>query len=180
MDLSDIKTLYLRRQSCREFSDRPLGEELVQEICSTALLAPSATNAQPWRLIAVMGEKKKEVVKALQRLGMNKFADKAQAIVVIAEDKSAGLMKVGSLFKENEFVRNDLGCLSAHLVLAAEAAGVGSCILGWRDEKQLRETLDLPEKTLIPVVVALGYPADGYEIRPKKRKPIEQTFTLIK
>lgn len=180
MNLKEIEELFANRQSCREFSDRPLEIPLLEEICKAALLAPSAMNAQPWKLIAVTGEKLKETVKALQRLGMNKFAGKAQALVLVAEDKSAGVMKLGAAVKENEFVRNDLGILTAHLVLAAEAAGVGSCILGWRDEEKLRSLFSLGEKTLIPEVVALGYPAEGYELRPKKRKPFEESFLLVR
>ncbi len=179
MDLNELRSLYLHRQSCREFADKKLPEDLLTEICRTALLAPSATNAQPWRLIALTGEKKEEVLPALQRLGMNAFASRAAALVVVAEGKNGGFMKVGALLKENEFVLHDLGLLTAHLVLAAEAAGVGSCILGWRDEARLRALLGLGDKTRVPVVVALGYPAEGYPVREKKRKPTEETFSLL-
>lgn len=127
-----------------------------------------------------MGEKKDEVVKCMQSMGMNKFASKAQAAVVIAEGKSGGLLKVSSAFKENEFLRNDLGILTAHLILAAESLGVGSCILGWRNEEKLREILQLGKKSLVPEVVVLGYPAEEYPVREKKRKPLDETFTLLK
>ncbi len=180
MDLKELEELYLKRQSCREFSDMVVPDEVITEICRVALLAPSAMDAQPWQLIAVTGEKRAEVLKGMQRMGMNKFASKASAIVVIASDKSGGLMKVGEIFKENEFVKNDLGILTAHLVLAAEAAGVGSCIIGWRDEERIREVLGLKKNVCIPEVVALGYPAEGYPVRPKKRKPFEEVFTLVK
>lgn len=179
MDLKELETLYLNRQSCREFSDRPLDGGLVKEICRVALLAPSAMNAQPWRLIAVTGERRKEILPLLQRLGMNKFLSGAQALIVVAEGKNSGPMKVGAAFKENEFLRNDLGILTAHLVLAAQAAGVGSCIIGWRNEEKLREALGLGKKTLIPEIVALGYPADGYPVREKKRKATEDVFSLF-
>lgn len=180
MNLQDIEKLYLQRQSCRDFSEKEVPEELIKEICRVALLAPSAVNAQPWKLIAVTGEKMKEVGKTLQRLGMNKFVSKASALVVVVEGKGTMLTKLGSAFKENEFLKNDLGILTAHLVLAAEAAGVGSCILGWRDENKLRELLGLGKNVSIPEVVALGYPAEGYEVRPKKRKPLNETFQLVK
>ncbi len=179
MNLKELEALYLSRQSCREFTGEPLDDALVREICRVALLAPSACNAQPWHLIAATGAKKAEIVKAMQHLGMNKFASEAGAIVVVAEDKSGGIMKIGAAFKENEFVRNDLGILTAHLVLAAQAAGVGSCILGWRDEKELRSLLSLSDKVRIPEVVALGYPAKDYPVREKKRKPLSETFTLL-
>lgn len=179
MDLKELEEFYLRRQSCRNFSDREVPDEVVTEICRAALLAPSAMNAQPWQLIAVKGEKREDVLKNIQHLGMNKFASKASAIVVVASDKSGGLMRAGEIFKKNEFIQNDLGILTAHLVLAAEAAGVGSCIIGWRDEAKLRECLGLGKNVCIPEVVALGYPEEGYAVREKKRKPFEETFTLL-
>lgn len=78
-----------------------------------------------------------------------------------------------------DFTANDLGILTAHLVLAAEAAGVQSCILGWRSRKKLCAALGLPEKTEIPVIIALGYAPEGYELRPKKRKSLEETLTVL-
>ncbi len=180
MDINEIENLYLHRQSCREFSEKPVSEELIQKICSLALLAPSAVNAQPWQLIAVMGEKKDEFVKAVQPMGMNKFAGKAQALIVVAQDKSGGIMRVGEVVKDNPYVKNDLGILTAHLILAAEAAGLGTCILGGRDEDKLRALLGFKKDVHIPHVVAVGYPAEGYEVRPKKRKPLKDTFLLLK
>ncbi len=180
MTLNDMEQLYLKRQSCRAFSDREVDEELIKEICRIALLAPSACNAQPWQLIAVMGEKRAEVAKAVQPMGMNQFASDAKALIVVAEDKSGGIMKFGSIFKENTYIKNDLGILTAHLVLAAEAAGLGTCILGARDEKKLRELLGFKKERHIPHVIAVGYPKEGYELREKKRKPLDETFTLLK
>lgn len=155
-------------------------EEVISEICRVALLAPSAMNAQPWQLVAVMGERRAEVAKTLQRMGMNKFVSRASALIVVASDKSGGIMRAGEVLRENEFVKNDLGILTARLVLAAESAGVGSCILGWRDEEALRTLLGLGKEVIIPEVVALGYPAEDYPVREKKRKPLEKTFTLLK
>ena len=180
MNLQELEQLYLKRQSCREFSDMVVPDELVTEICRVALLAPSAMNAQPWRLVAVTGEKVQEIAKAMQGMGMNKFVSKASAIVVLVAGKESFLAKAGSLIHENEFVKNDLGILTAHLVLAAEAAGVGSCILGWRDEEKLRTLLGLKKTDKIPEVVALGYPAEGYAVREKNRKPLKDVFALIK
>lgn len=179
MDLRDLEELYLHRQSCRSFSNKPVPEELVTEICRLALLAPSACNAQPWKLVAVTGEKAKELAKGLQDMGMNKFASDAPVLVAVVEGKSNLTAKVGARYKDNDFTHNDLGILTAHLVLAADAAGLGSCILGWRNENKLRPVLGLGKDARIPEVIALGYPADGYETRPKKRKSMEETFTLI-
>ena len=179
MQFNELRELYLHRQSCREFTGEPVDEATVRQICEAALLAPSACNAQPWKLLAVTGEKRKEVARCLQDLGMNKFASDAGALVAVCEGKSNLSAKVGSRFKDTDFTANDLGILTAHLVLAAEAAGLGSCILGWRNEKKLHEVLGIPDKVRIPHVVALGYAKEGYEIRPKKRKETDEVLTFI-
>ena len=181
MTLNDIEQLYLKRQSCREFLDKPVPDELVEKICELALLSPSACNSQPWKLIAVKGEKKDELTKAVQEMGMNTFASQAPVLIAVVE----GTVKIvtsfiTSKFKETEFVKNDIGILAAHLVLAAEAAGLGSCILGWRNEQMIREILGLDENERIPLVIALGYPPEDYKIRTKIRKPRGDTFTFIK
>ncbi len=178
MQLDDIRNLYLHRQSCRSFDGREVPEETVRAICETALLAPSACNAQPWKLVAVLHEKRAAVAACLQGLGMNKFASDAGALVAVCEGKSNLTAKLGGRMKGTDFTANDLGILTAHLVLAADAAGVASCILGWRNEEQLRALLGLGDKTRIPVVVALGYPKTE-DIRPKQRKPLSETFTIL-
>ena len=186
MELKDIEQLYLHRQSCRAFDpDRPVSDELLTEICRLALLAPSACNSQPWKLLAVTGEKAKALAAGVQDLGMNKFASDAPAFVVVLEGTGNLSATVGSRFKNTDFLHNDigimtahlvLGIMTAHLVLAADAAGLSTCILGWRSEKKLREILGLPEKVRIPHIVAVGYAAEGYEIREKKRTSLEDTF----
>lgn len=179
MELEDIEQLYRNRQSCRAFDGREVPADLVKRICAAALLAPSACNAQPWKLVAVLGEKRKEVAGCLQGLGMNKFASDAGALVAVCEGKSNLTAKLGGRMKNTDFTANDLGILTAHLVIAAEAAGVSSCILGWRNEEKLREALGIRDPVRIPVVVALGYAKAGDPVRPKNRKPLEETFLLF-
>ena len=179
MELEDIEQLYRNRQSCRAFDGREVPADLVKRICAAALLAPAACNAQPWKLVAVLGEKRKEVAGCLQGLGMNKFASDAGALVAVCEGKSNLTAKLGGRMKNTDFTANDLGILTAHLVIAAEAAGVSSCILGWRNEEKLREALGIRDPVRIPVVVALGYAKAGDPVRPKNRKPLEETFLLL-
>ena len=179
MELEDIERLYRNRQSCRAFDGREVPADLVKRICAAALLAPSACNAQPWKLVAVLGERRKEVAGCLQGLGMNKFASDAGALVAVCEGKSNLTAKLGGRMKNTDFTANDLGILTAHLVIAAEAAGVSSCILGWRNEEKLREALGIRDPVRIPVVVALGYAKVGDPVRPKNRKPLEETFLLL-
>ena len=178
--LDELESLYLNRQSCRSFDqNREVDRELLERICKLALLCPSACNAQPWKLYVVTGEKVKTAVKGLQDMGMNKFASDAAAVIIIAEGKSNLTASVGKSLKNNDFTHNDIGMLTAHLVLAAEAAGLQSCVLGWRNERKLQDALALPKGTKIPLAVVLGYATEGYELRPKKRKDPADTLIFV-
>ena len=180
MDLQQIEELFLKRQSCREFIDKDVPDEIIEEICRVALLAPSACNCQPWRIVVAKGEKKNSIVKSVQGMGMNKFVDKAPVLIALVEGKGNLLTRFGDKTKHTDFVHNDIGILQAHLVLAAHAAGLGTCILGWRNEKEIGKALGLGKNAKIPVMIALGYTPADYSVRPKKRKPLSETYALIK
>lgn len=174
-DVSQLKELYLTRQSCRSFCDQPISKKQIEEICALAGLAPSACNLQPWKIYAVTGEKLAAVKTLLKNRGKAPFVDGVPAILVIAEDTSAAKAFNPAL---PYFAPYDVGEFTAHLVLAAETAGLSTCILGWHDESGLKELLSLPENQSVPYVVALGYAAKGYETRAKTRNSVEDFLTF--
>ena len=45
--------LIISRQSDRRYSDKPIENEKIQRIIEAGRMAPSACNAQPWKLIIV-------------------------------------------------------------------------------------------------------------------------------
>ena len=175
MTTAQLKELYLVRQSCRSFSDRPVARETIEEICSLAGTAPSACNLQPWRVYAVTGEKLPVVKALLKARGKAPFVDDAPAVLVIAEDTRASQASNPAL---SYFAPYDVGEFTACLVLAAKAAGLDTCILGWHDEPELKEKLGLPEGISVPYVVELGYAAGGYETREKIRKPESEILSF--
>jgi nitroreductase len=46
------------------------------------------------------------------------------------------------------------------LILQAEELGIGSCWIGWFNEKALKKEMKIPKDKKIDVVIALGYPAE--------------------
>ena len=73
--------------------------------------------------------------------------------------------KLGCGIKDKDFPMMDLGIASAYITLAAEDEGIGSCILGWFDEKKIKQLTGIPEKKRLMLIVALGYAA-----KPKRKK----------
>lgn len=67
----------------------------------------------------------------------------------------------------------DLGIASAYMTLAAEDEGIGSCILGWFDEKKIKELVGVPQKKRLMLIISLGY-----NLKPKRKK-IRKDFDKV-
>lgn len=56
-----------QRHSCRAFSDKPVGEDMVKALINKAVRSPSGGNLQPWRIIGVTGETKDQLAGPAQQ-----------------------------------------------------------------------------------------------------------------
>lgn len=171
-----FETVVKTRQSCRNFDGaRPVEREKLEAIVDLARNAPSACNSQPYA-VAVVAEEElvKSVAKATQGMGMNKHCSDARAFFVINEEPAGLLAKTGGRLKDQDFASVDIGILCAHIVLAATDCGLSTCIIGWFDEKRLKELLNIDEKKRVRLVIAAGYAAAGDPLREKKRKEKEK------
>ena len=161
------------RESCRDYLTKPVEPEKLEQCLRAARLAPSACNSQPWHFTVVTGEKARQTAKLTQGMGMNKFTDNVPAFIVITEEKASLTARVGGAVKSQEYAQMDIGLAAAHLCFAALDQGLSTCILGWFDEKGLRELLGIPQGKRIRLVVCVGYSA-GKPLREKKRKALEE------
>ncbi len=168
----------LNRQSCRSYDPtRQVEEEKINTILETARLSPSACNGQPYHITVCKGEVAKEVAKACQGMGMNKFADKAPIMLVISEMPYVKTAALGAKLKDNDYRSIDIGILSAYITAEATAQGLGTCILGWLDDKKLRSICGIENK--VRLVITLGYPSADDKLRAKKRKNTDELITIV-
>jgi nitroreductase len=136
-------------------------------------LAPSASNAQPWRLVIVdEPQLRARVAEATfsKTIAFNRFALDAPVIAVMVIESTGLLNQVGALLKKRQFPLIDIGIAAAHFCLQAAELGLGTCILGWFDEKRIKRLLRIPAGRRIGLLVTLGYAAEGYPLREKSRK----------
>ena len=176
MNFEGFEKLVNSRQSCRNFSNRAVENDKLEKLIKMSLLAPSATNGQPWSFDVVNNpEISANVAKALQDLGLNKFSKDAPAFITVCEERASLIEKIGMAVKDKDYVANDLGIITAHIVLSAQSLGLSTCILGWINQKKLQAALNLPKSKKIHLVIAVGYGDEKNKLRQKKRKPIEKT-----
>ena len=166
------------RQSCRNYNPtRDIEQEKLDRILQTARLSPSACNGQPYQITVCRGETAKKVAKATQGMGLNKFAPDAPVLLVISEMPYNATAAMGAKVKKNDYRSIDIGILAAYITAEATAQGVGSCILGWLDDNEIRKICDLDGT--VRLVITLGYPNDDDKLRPKKRKDIEKLVKFV-
>ena len=157
------------RQSCRSYDvSRAVEEEKISAIIESARLAPSACNSQPYHITVCEGESAKAVAQAVMGMGMNKFAIDAPVIMVISEDSYSATAALGAKIKKNDYRSIDIGILSAYITAEAAAQELGSCIIGWLDDKKIREICGLDGA--VRLVISIGYANADDVLREKKRK----------
>lgn len=172
-NLLDFLKLINKRQSDRQYIDKPIDREIVNRCIEAGRLAPSASNSQPWTFIVVDEPKLKDKV-ANKTFGpfksFNKFVPMAPVIVAIVMEKPKTITELGGRIKKKEYPLIDIGIAAEHICLQAAEEGVGSCMLGWFDERSVKKLLNIPKKNSIPLLITLGYTPDGYRHREKVRK----------
>lgn len=176
----DFLELVNQRQSDRAYdATRAVEPEKIDRIIAAAHLAPSACNSQPWHLIVVTdSQKQKEVAEALTSMGMNKFGVEAPVHIILVEERPNFSARLGGWVKNKHFPNMDCGIIASYITLAATSEGLGSCILGWFDEKKMRKALNIPRSKRILLDIIVGYPTDAH--REKVRKPLSEIVTFNK
>lgn len=182
------------RRSIRKYKSDSVAEKDLDQIIEAARLAPSGTNRQPWRFVLLNNEKdKKKIAGAV----IQPFVLEAPAVFICCLDRNAytkslvekrmkELVQMNVISEEAAgYIYNrkmpekvddvvipagayvDLGIAVEHMVLAAEALGLGSCWVRLFNPQQIHENLGLPEQVEVVALLPIGYPAESPLSRPR-------------
>ncbi len=174
----NFKEIAENRQSCRAYApDKDVEQEKLDRILEVARLAPSACNGQPYHITVCRGEAAKNVAKATQGMGMNKFASDAPVMLVISERPYVASAALGAKVKKNDYRSIDIGIVAAYITAEATAQGLGTCILGWLSDDKIREICGIDGT--VRLVITLGYAKEDDKLRPKKRKAMDELVKTV-
>lgn len=166
------------RYSCRSYDPkREVEQEKLDAILYSARLSPSACNGQPYHITVCRGNSAKQIAKAVQGVGINKFADQASIMLVISEKPYVKTAAIGAKLKKNDYRSIDIGILSAYITAEAAAQGLGSCIMGWLDSDEIKKICKLDGT--VRLVISLGYSMDEICKREKKRKTLSDIVSYV-
>lgn len=177
MNSDQIFEVLVQRQSERGYIDKPVEPEKLKRCLEAARMSPSACNAQPWKFIVVTDPQLKNQIAEYTNSGplvsMNHFTRQAPLLVVIVRESPNITSKIGSLLKDKHYTLMDIGIVALQFTLQAKAEGLGSCILGWFNEKKIKALLHIPKSKRAELIISIGYPSSK-TLRPKIRKKFEE------
>ncbi|WP_138431217.1 nitroreductase family protein [Fodinibius saliphilus] len=190
-----------RRRTVREFSERSVPQEVIENCLRTAGTAPNGANMQPWHFAVVRDpEVKKEIreaaeeeerefyenratdewLEALAPLGTdaNKpFLEEAPYLIAIFS-QSYGVDEEGNREK-HYYVKESVGIATGMLITAVHNAGLASLTHTPSPMGFLNEILGRPENERPFLLLVVGYPKDEVKVPDITKKPLDKIASFI-
>jgi len=154
------------RYSCRSFSKEKIEDKTLDQILDVGLAAASGGNLQPFSIIKVRNQDKKNKIKELCRQG---FIAEADTLLIFVLDYHRLLkwaeVEVAPFGRHNSFVDfiialEDVMCVAQSIEIAATILNIGSVYIGTVNYvyDELKELLKLPKMTIPVLMTSLGKP----------------------
>ena len=157
----NVTEVIATRHAVRQFSEKPVPEDVMLAILDAGRRSQSAKNTQPWQFIVVTD---RGLLEELSKMGdfAGHLAGANFAVILVG-------------LQDNTWNNFDLGQAGAYLQLAASDHGVGSCIAAIYTPDVAKKMLGIPEDRTAYCAISFGYPAP--EAKPYVmggRKPVEE------
>jgi nitroreductase len=159
--LDAIEALKTRR-SIRQYEEKPVPRDLIEEIIDTARLAPSGRNTQPWEFVVITDETTRKRIAELAPHG--KFIAQSGACVAV-------------FARDGDFCVEDGSAATENILVAARALGLGTCwVASYKKphSEAVQDLLGAPEGVLLVTLIALGYPAQ--EVEPQGKRELSEVL----
>jgi nitroreductase len=189
--VTTILDLLKRRVSMRDFIDREVPPDVINEILEAGRLSPSGGNEQPWRFGIIT---EKSLISQIADLASQPWIATAPLVIVLCvvpvPDERGGRDIQMDRFPQyiDQIMAMDPGLYhalnmeehqtkipGAHMLLAALERGLGGCWVSRFDVQKLADLLNLPVDILPSELLVLGYPAGG---KPAKQKKSQSELTF--
>ncbi len=171
-----------KRFSVRKYKKNPVERDKILRCLEAVRLTPSACNSQPWHFVVV--DNPAEVAALAEKTTLplsklNQFVKGSPVIVAIIAEKPNLSAQIGGMIKKKPYYLMDIGMAAEHFCLQAAEEGLGTCMLGWFNERAVKDYLSVPKGRSIPLLITLGYPEK--ETAPAKiRVKLEDIYSFSK
>ena len=149
----DTMEALLTRRSVRDYTDKAISEEVLQELVKAGMYAPSAGNEQPWHFVVLDDRRILDEIPKFHAYAQ--MLKQAPAAILVCGDET--------LEKYKGFWVQDCSAAVQNILLAAHANGLGAVWLGVYPIEErvtaVRKLLGIPGHVIPFAVISLGYPA---------------------
>lgn len=202
----NLKSIYEERRAVNNFNpDQTLADGMLKEIIDLAVLAPSAFNLQPWRIIAVTSPEMKAKLHPVA-FGQSKILEAPATLILIGdregysaensvwdelkelvgEEGATGAMGMAAqLYGSSEerkikFAESNAGLLGMSIMMAAQEKGVDSHPMSGMDFQGIKETFGLSESEEVVMLISLGYRDESKVLYPRRmRRGYDEIVTAV-
>ena len=190
-----------RRRTVRQFSERQVPRQVIEECLLTAGSAPSGANLQPWHFVVVSDPRAKHEIRVAAEQEEKEFYSRRapqewlDALAVIGTDEHKPFLEAAPclivIFGKNHsqlpdgrrvknyYVNESVGIATGFLITAIHNAGLVSLTHTPSPMGFLNEILNIPpgEKPFLLLVV--GYPADDAQVPIIEKNLLAEIATFI-
>ena len=190
-----------RRRTVRQFSDRPVPREVIEECLVTAGSAPSGANLQPWHFVVVSDPQAKREIRIAAEQEEREFYNRRapqewlDALAVIGTDEHKPFLEVAPYLivifgqtnsylpdgrrVKNYYVNESVGIATGFLIAAIHNAGLVSLTHTPSPMGFLNDILHIPPNEKPFVILVVGYPAADAQVPLIEKKSLEEIATFI-
>ncbi|WP_095210149.1 nitroreductase family protein [Endozoicomonas ascidiicola] len=202
--LDNARTFFQRitkRRTVREFSDRPVPREIIENAINAAGSAPSGANKQPWHFVAISDpEVKRQVREAAEEeerafyggrasdswlkdlepfsTDANKrFLETAPWLVAVFLEKNT--VDEEGVKHKNYYMPESVGIACGMLLTSLHLSGLATLTHTPSPMKFLQTLLKRPDNEKPYLLVVAGHPVENVEVPDIQRKSLDQIATFI-
>ena len=190
-----------RRRTVRDYADRPVPRQVIEDCLLAAASAPCGANMQPWHFVVVSdsavkrqireGAEKEEYafyhhiappewLAALEPLGTDEhkpFLEAAPYLIVVFA-QAYGVLPDGRAVK-NYYVNESVGIATGMLITALHHAGLATLTHTPSPMKFLNSILKRPANERPFLILVVGYPAADARVPVITKKPLSEIATFV-
>lgn len=204
----DTKKLFNERRSVNYFDQsREIDMQTLEELINLAVLAPSAFNLQPWRIIAVKSAEEKEKLCNLSN-GQEKVKEAPVSLILVGNKnawnndnpvwqemlqsvggdqgmvdgakEAASFLYGSSEERKLKFAESNTGLLAMALMMAAKEFGIDTHPMSGIDFDGIKNGFGLSESETVVMLIAMGYHDERKKLYPRRpRRLFNEIVTTV-
>ncbi len=189
-----------RRRTVREFSDRPVPREIIEDCIKAAGTAPNGANKQPWHFVVIEDRGvKRNIRKAAEKEEKEFYENRAseewlEALAPLGTDEKKPFLEEApyliAIFAEkygvtensekvlNYYVKESVGLATGILITAVHNAGLASLTHTPSPMGFLNEILDRPSNETPFLLLVVGYPKEEVKVPDISKKALDEIATF--